>query len=347
MPAGYALYPGSHIDAPLSDYLAANRAVGSIADEVSPIVPVRRRSDLFYTWDKAALLGGASDDSRRSRGSEPTIIEPTSSVDGFVAVEFELATMIEDSDLPNTDDVLQLEMVKTTFLQDRLRLQREARVAARLRLAANSGDLGTNGTTNAGANQWDNASFVASDLIKQITVGIEAVRTQTGHKPNTIVIPAACAAVAVRNTAVQALIQYVAGPSYLRSLNIPLGGSAFPGNGGDQLAGDFRYFPQEFLGMRVLEPSLVTNTAGEGLTASYSDLWGKDVRIMYVQPGTPHFSIPSAMYTFRSTEYGTAGWNVRTWRDEGAKATKYGVGIVEVDKVVAPEFAYVIAAAVS
>lgn len=346
MPA-YALDPGSHIDRPLSNYLAANRATGSIADAVSPIVSVSRRSDKFYTWDKAALLGGASDDSRRARGAEPTMIEPSFAIDGFLAVEYELGTMIEDSDMPNTDEMLQLEMVKVGFVQDRMRLQREARVAAALRLSANGGNLASNGTTLTGTDQWNHASFVHANLIRDITVGIEAVRAVTGHKPNTIIIPAAVAAVVVRNTAVQALIQYTVGPDYLRNLTIPLGGMASAGTGGDQLPGDFRYMPANFLGLRVLEPSLITNTAAEGLTGSYSDLWGKDVRIMYVNPNTPNFSIPSTQYTFRSTEYGTAGWNVRRWRDEGAKANKYAVGVVEVDKTVAPEMAYVIAAAIS
>jgi hypothetical protein len=348
--AGYLVNPGDHIDIPLSNYLAMYRPVGSIADQVSPIVPVRRRTDKFYTWDKASLLGDGAADTRRARGAAPRVIEPTQSVSGFLAVEHELAVMIEDGDIANTDSVVRLEQTKVQFLADRIRMQREFRVAAQLRFQASGGQIpAAQGTTNSGVTQWNNGSFVATNLIAQIATGIEAVRTATGYKPNTIVIPAAAAAVAVQNSNIQALIQYVAGPNYLREFQIQGGGTSDAGAEGSpsQAGADYRYFPDTFLGLKVYEPGMVYNSAAEGATGSYGDIWGKDVRIMYVNPNPPVAEIPSAMYTFRSTEYGTAGWNVRRWRDEGAKANMYGVGVVETDLMVATDLVYVIANAVA
>jgi hypothetical protein len=224
------------------------------------------------------------------------------------------------------------------------RLQRDYRVAAQLRLTASGGQLGTSGTTNSGTTQWDNAGFTASDLIKQLTTGIEAVRAATGYKPNTLVIPAAVGAVAVRNTSIQALIQYLVGVSYVRDLQIPLGGQSSSGtsDGAPMQGSTDNYFPARFLGLNVVEPNVIANTAAEGATGVYSDIWGKHVRILYVNPGPPVMSIPSCSYTFRSTEKGTAGWNVRRWREEGATSTYYATGVIETDIVVATDLGYVI-----
>jgi hypothetical protein len=105
---------------------------------------------------------------------------------------------------------------------------------------------------------------------------------------------------------------------------------------------EFKYFPDTFLGLRVYEPTMVGNTAAEGLTGTYSDVWGKHVRVLYVNRNAPNMEIPSCAYTFRSTEYGTAGWNVRRWREDAAKANMYGVGVVETDQVVATDLGYII-----
>lgn len=337
--AGYAINPGDHIDAPLSNYLGAYVPVGGIADIVCPVVPVKRRSDKYYTWDKAAFLR-ANDDQRRARGTRPRVVEPTQSVNGYLAVEYELATLIEDGDLANTDNVLRLEQAKATYLAGLLAVGREKRVAAALRLAANSGQLGTSGTTLSGTNQWDNASFTAANLQANINTGREAIRSATGYDANYIVIPKAVAKVVSQNTSIQTLIQYQGGIEYVNSGQLP---------GGDSRSGDnqTRYLPSRLFGLNVLEPGMVENTAAEGAAFSAGDVWGKDVRLLYVNPGPPMMEVPSAAYTFRSTEYGTAGWNVRRWREEGTRGNYIGTGIIDVELAVATDMAYVIAAAIS
>lgn len=337
---GYVINPGDHVDAPLSNYLGAYVPIGGIADTVCPVVPVRRRSDKYYTWDKAAFLR-ANDDQRRARGTRPRVVEPTESINGYLALEYELATLIEDSDLANTDSVLRLEQAKATYLAGLLAVGREKRVAAALRLAANSGQLGTSGTTLSGANQWDNGSFVAANLQINVNTGREAIRSATGYDANYIVIPKAVAKVVSQNTSIQTLVQYQGGIEYVTESQIP---------GPGQSAGGYnqqRYLPARLFGLNVLEPGMVENTAAEGAAFAAGDVWGKDVRILYVSPGPPMMEVPSAAYTFRSTEYGTAGWNVRRWREDGTRGNYIGTGVIDAELAVATDMAYVIAAAIS
>lgn len=335
---GYLVNPGDHIDAPLSNYVAAYLPVGSIADDVCPIVPVSRRTDKFYTWDKASLLRFETDQ-RRARLTKPRFIEPTESVSGYMAVEYELSAAIEDGDVPNTDTMLALEQVKSMFVANQIRLGRESRVAALLRKTTNGGQL-TLGTNLSGTARWDSSAPLP---ITDFTTANEAIRTITGYKPTHAVIPAAAAKSLVNITAVQTLIQYIAGIQYARDLSLPLGGTSNAGSAEGsplQRGNTYQYLPAVFLGLQILEPGLVVNTAAENAAFSGSDLWGKAVRFLYVNPTTPNMEIPSCAYTFRSTEYGTAGWNVRRWREEGARATFYGVGVIDDERVVAVDLGY-------
>lgn len=341
----YTTNPGDHVDAPLSNYLAAYAPAAMIADLVMPVIPVKRRTDLYYTWDKASFLR-ANDDQRRSRLAKPRVIEPSETRAGFMAVEYELSVVIEDGDYANTDSVLRLEQAKSAFLAGIISLGREKRVAAALRLAANGGGLGTSGQTLAGANQWDNAGFTAANLQRDINLARDTIRQNTGRDPNTIIIPKQVANIVSRNTDIKTMISYLGGPGYIRtaSLGPSVGGNSNPGSGGYQQS---TYLPSELFGLRVLEPGAVENTAAEGAAFSAGDIWGKDVRVLYVDPSLPMMDVPSVGYTFRSTEYGTAGWNVRRWREEGIRGNYLATGVIDDERVVATDLGYVLAAAIS
>lgn len=340
--SGYAVNPGDHVDAPLSNFLITYRAAARIADLVMPVLPVRRRSDLYYTWDKAAFLR-ANDDQLRTRGTKPKVIEPTETRNGYIAKEYELSVLIEDGDYANTDSALRLEQAKAAYLADIISMGREIRVANALRLAANGGQLGTSGTTLSGANQWDNGSFTAANLQRDIQVAREAVRAATGYDANTIVIPKAVASVVARNSDIKTMISYLGGINYVNRAQIPGGESNDGYDGYDSI----RYLPGTLFGLNVLEPGMVQNTAAEGAAFSAGDVWGKDVRVLYVRQGFPNMDVPSTGYTFRSTEYGTAGWNVRRWREEGVRGNYIATGIIDDERVVASDMGYVIAAAIA
>lgn len=338
----YVIDPGAHVDVPLSNYLTAWEPAASVADTVLPVVNVRRRSDLFYEWTRASFLR-ATDDQRRARGTAPRVVEPDISSQAYLCAEYELATVIEDSDYDNTDSVLRLEQAKSTYLYGLIRIAREARVAALLRLTASGGQLGTSGTTLAGANQWDNAGFTAANLHRDVILACETIRSATGYDPNTIIIPKSVAAKVVQNSDIKTLISYEAGREWVRELQIGQGEA----DGGSGAHVNRRYLPSVLWGLNVIEPSMIQNTAGEGAAASVSDVWGKHVRIMYVRGGFPSMDVPSCGYTFRSTEYGTGGINVRRWREEAQRGNYLAVGVVDDERVVAPELAYIYESAIA
>jgi hypothetical protein len=334
----YAIDPGAHIDVPLSNYLAGWSPKASIADLVCPVIPVRRRSDRFYEWTRSSFLR-SSEDQRRARGTAPKVVEPDISDSAYLCTEYELATVIEDQDYANTDSMLRLEQSKATYLYGLIRMAREIRVANKLRLAASGGSLGTSGSTLSGTDQWNHASFTAANLHRDIILACETIRLATGYDPNTVIIPKAVAAVMVRNSDIKTMISYEAGREWVRSLEIGEG-EAGGGYGGDT---NRRYLPSTLWGLKVLEPSMIHNTAAEGVAESVSDVWGDDVRILYVNEGLPSMDVPSCSYTFRSTEYGTAGINVRRWREEAQKANYLAVGVVDDERVISDDLGYVIA----
>lgn len=341
--AGYAINPGAHIDAPLSNYLSMYRFSNGIADIVSPVVPVKRRSDRYYQWDKASLLR-AGDDSRRARATKPRIIEPTESDSSYLALEYELATFIEDGDYANTDSALRLEQAKTLFVADTIRAQRELRVALQY-AATTDGGLVPAGSVNtlSGTNQWSDAGFTAANLERDVFVGREAVRAATGQDANYIIIPKAVAKTVALNSDIKTMLSYKMGDQWLTQGAV-LGGGAPTGNDG---IGARPYLPATLFGLQVLEPGMISNTAKEGAAASFSDVWGKHVRILYVNPALPMMDIPSAGYTFRSTEYGTSGWNVRRWREEGPRVNYFGVGIIDAEVLTASDMIYVLRNAIA
>jgi hypothetical protein len=142
------------------------------------------------------------------------------------------------------------------------------------------------------------------------------MRQAIGLRPNMIVVPAAVAeglnkSLYYSGTA-GPLVQYSGRPEELPAY------SQYP------------LLPSQIAGMRVLVPGNIKNTANEGQTASYSDIWGETVLLAYVTPG-PAMETPSLAYTFTAESRQT-----RTARDDIRRLDWYAVGETSVESVVAP-----------
>lgn len=307
-----------HVNVPLSNLARLYRpdTAGFIADQVCPYIGVEFESNVYYVFDQGPFFATDVDDLVGDR-EEPREVEYSHSTDQYTCQRRELAWSISDRERNNADSQLNLERNKQVGTLGRLLLKREARVAALARKTTNAGGLTSGAAATA---DWGTAGTTTIEA--DILTGREAVRQLIGIEPNTIVIPVAVAAKMNKNAQIRDWLKY----------------NVFQ-PGINPLSERFPLLPSVFFGMRVLVPNALQNTAVEGQTASYSDVWSTHVRLLYVTPG-PALETPSAMYTFRAEDLVT-----RQERLGKPRVDWFAVGQTIVEKVVAPDAGYEIASA--
>lgn len=307
-----------HIDALLSNLARLYRPTEFVADQASPYIDVVHESDLYPVWTQGDFYGTDVDDLVPDR-STVKMVEISHTTARYQCQRRELGWDISDRERQNQDAPLRLERNKQVATMGRLMLKREIRVAGLLKKTANGGALSLG--ANAAAS-WSTAG--TTSIESDVRTGREGIRLAIGIRPNTIIIPEAVASGMQTNTTLNTKLIY----TYGDAANRP------------QLSDVFPLLPPVMFGMRVVVPGLIQNTAHEGQTESYSDVWGKAARLLYLTSG-PAIEIPSVSYTFRSEPLTT-----RTWRDEERRKTNYAVGQTIDEEVVAPNAGYEIAACI-
>lgn len=308
-----------HIDALLSNLALLYRPTEFIADSVSPYLGVVHESDLYPSWTQGDFYGTDVDDLVADR-SEPRFVEISHTTARYQCQRRELAWDISDRERQNADAPLNVERNKQVSTLGRLFLKREIRVSTLVRKTTNGGQvlLGANA-----AAFWDQAA--TTSIESDVRTGREAIRKRIGVRPNAMVVPEAVASGMQANTQLTAKIQYTYGDAGARPL----------------LEEYFPVLPPVLFGMRTIVPGLIQNTAHEGATESYSDVWGKSVILMYLTSG-PAIEVPSVAYTFRSEQLST-----RRWREDSKRKDNFAVGQTIAETVVAPNAAYEVNACIA
>jgi hypothetical protein len=304
-----------HVNQPLSNLARLYRPLenGFVANEVCPILPVNNESDVYYVWTQGDFYGTDVDDLVADR-DEPREIEFSHSTESYQCQRRELAWSVSDRERKNADTQLRLERNKQVGTLGRLFLKREARIAALLRKTTNGGklNLGAPATT-----KWDAAAQTYKGVITDVVKGTTLIRQTIGIRPNTIVIPGGVAEGLHKTDFFAALQQYTKGDV-----------------DSQPLYEDYPLLPRILWGMRVLVPGQIQNTAVEGQTASYSDVWGEAVRLLYVTPNAA-IETPSVAYTFQSENMET-----RQERRESKRVDWFASGFTIDERVTAPDAAY-------
>lgn len=301
-----------HVDVLLSNLAILYRPSSFIADQVVPYIDVRNESDLYPVFAQGDFYATDVDDLVADR-TEPRVLEYSHDTATYRTQRREFAWDISDRERKNADSQLNLERNKQVGTLGRLMLKREIRCAALLRKTTNSGQLALG--ANAAA-AWDTAATTSIET--DIFTAREALRTSIGIRPNVIVIPEAVAAGMQKNTQLVGKLQYTYGADGSRPL----------------LEDYYPVLPPVLFGLRVMIPGEIKNTANEGATASYSDIWGEEVRVLYVSPG-PALEEPSVAYTFRSEPLAT-----RRSREDKPRKDWFATGQTIVEKVVASSAGY-------
>lgn len=311
----------AHVNVPLTQFSVGYHPLGMIAEQVFPVVPVSNESDYYYFWDKGQAFRVERSDGKgslRADGTRPKLVNFGATLKTYTAEEFAMETRITDRERANADNALALEQSKVRRVQDLLYIDYEIRVSGALTAAATY--PAANVVTLSGTSQWNNASFSSQtgnqhSVIKaNIEAGKEAIRKATGGLlPNAIVIPRAVAAVMYNDVGLADIVKYTAPNLMVDDL-----------------------LPQTLWGMRVLIPTVPFTTSAEGETPAMSDVWGKNVILLYRDPN-PGLDALTLGLTLRQRP-----WQVKQYRDEQIDATFYRPGFVQAEQLVAADCGYLL-----
>ena len=179
----------AHIDRALTNMSVAylQEANAFIADKVFPVVPVKRQSDVYYTYNKADFMrdeaqvrGAASESAGGDYGVEAG--------NPYYCRKHAFHKDVTPEERANYDEPLDADTDATDFVSQKMLIRREMEWASKF---FKTGVWGTEITGKATSPaegevvQWDQAT---SDPIKNITGASVAMASATGYKPNKLVL---------------------------------------------------------------------------------------------------------------------------------------------------------------
>lgn len=318
--ANFATGRELHVDVPLSEISIAYRPQNFIADKIAPVVGVTKQSNLFREWLRQDTL--RIPDTHRAPRTVAKRIEWGVTTKAYFAKNYALGTDIPLEDLDNADNDIDLIRNATEGVTNGLLMDYESRIAGVLTSTSNVGSS----TTLSGTSQWTDDTN--STPVDDLETGKDAIHSTTGFEPNVLILGRA---------AYKALRRH---PHILELL--------FPHGSGGKFA-RAEQLAELFELDKVLIGNQINNTADEGVTASYSNIWGGDAVLLYVNPN-PGLLVPSYMYSFRWTPSDFPGaFAVQRSRKEGAGEQNIEIieaGYYQDEKVIAPELGYLIKSAV-
>ena len=173
----------AHIDRALTNISVAymQDASNFIADKVFPMVPVKRQSDLYYTYDRGDMM---RDEARvRGAGTESAGGDYEVRPDGpYYCKKHALHRDVTEEERANYDEPLDVDMDTVDWLTQKMLIRRE------MEWATNFFAPGIWGRDIAGGTDMTHWSDPNSDPIKNITDAGVYMASRTAFKPNTLVL---------------------------------------------------------------------------------------------------------------------------------------------------------------
>lgn len=305
-----------HIDQALTNFSQAYTNDEFVADQVMPMVNVKKRSDKWFVYGKEHFRYR---DNRRAPGGLANEFNWTLSQSSFYAETRAERHLILDDDRMEADDPLNLEIDTNEWIMEHMTGNLEVDVA---NFMTNTANLTTN-TALAGTSQW--SDYVNSTPLVNLKTAKAAVRVGAVKRANTFVSPYEVSLVLADHPDTKDLIKYTDPKGLLES-----------------------GLPPVVRGLRVVEPGAVQDTAVEGRAATFAASWGKNAIVMYLNP-SPGLRKLGLAYRFTAPDptSGTVGFATRQYRSEEKKGDYIEVEITYVLKMVAPGAGYLFATAIA
>lgn len=272
-------------DPVLSNLARSYRPKGFIAHLLLPEIPTTKLSAQYPIFDKGFWFRDV--DNRSSDRAPAKEVDFEWSTDTFLCEEYKLKVSITDLERDQADPSLRLQASKTQFLTGQMELAHEKRVAAFFQTTTDGGGLSSGRSSTPGTN-WDQDTATVEANIK---TGVLDIYDTIGVPPNTIVIPYKVAYAMALQEDIRAILRQDA-----------------TGQGVPFITLGSRVIPSVIHGMKVVIPiGAQLDSSNEGGSESISEIWGDDVRLLYVD-ASAKWGEPSAGYKIVHTQKRVTKW---------------------------------------
>jgi hypothetical protein len=268
-----------HVDMLLTNISLGYSNLAYIADQIFPLVPVRRQTDLIPAYDQSHWFRNLA--ALRAPGTRSQRGGFSLSNKSYVCARYSWGVDIIDEVRDNTDAPYDLDRDATMFVTDKMQMNREANFATNyFKTGVWTGDK--TGAATGGDFVWF-SDYANSNPILTVTTYIDEVEARIGREPNKLVLGK------------QVWMQIMNHP---RVLDRTIYGGTNTTPAGITL--------QAFAGMvglpsdGILVGRAIQTLSQEGTAESavvYTRIWGKSGLLIYTPP-SPALFTPSAMYTF-------------------------------------------------
>jgi len=282
-----------HLDVPLTNMMVAyfQDPKKFISDKVFPICPVKKKSDLYYEFNKADWFRG--DAKERAPGTESAGGGYGVANSNYACKTYAFHKDIADEERDNADAILAPNKNATRFVSTHLGIRREVNFINKFFSAGlwSGGDF-TPGTL------WDAAG---SDPIGDVDDQKLVIEEATGYRPSVLVVGPLVHRELKHHPDVLDRIKYTQRGQVTEEILASL-----------------------FEVDKYLVARAVQNTAAKGQTASMSFMYGKHCLLAYATD-TPAIDVPSAGYTFAwkdFTKVNEVGAKVTNFRMEQLKSDR-------------------------
>jgi len=314
-----ATQTGGHVDAVLSNIsLAFSQNGGFIADQVFPVTPVKKESDVYYIFGRERFRAV---DTKRQRGTVANDWSYGFTTDSYICTEDALQGAVDDRDYQNYDNPLDPEADLVEGLTEVVQLNLEKEAADAVRTTANYASSDHYGTVTAKFDTGASSITMQKDIMGKARI----VQNRIGKWPNTIVIPSMVAFYMSIDDEITDMVKYIVNNSALDSIPSLVRG-----------ANDSWLLPSKLWGMNVIVPSGLELTTrethaapvGSAVTTALADIWGDDIWVGFVEP-SPGMRKMSWGYTFEARSFQT-----KKWRAEDRESNVMRVSRISVKKIV-------------
>jgi len=301
-----------HIDRPLSNLVVGFEPHNTIVQNFLPINDVPKQSDLYFKYDKGDFFRIPATTARAPK-TKGRVANFNVSSDSYYANNYALVDEVDYEILANQDEPLKIKEKSARFIHNLLMLDMENRVSLQITSGSNLGSYA------AVSSKWSDATAGNSDPFGDIDTAKEAVRVSTGYDANTIIMGRTVYNSLIKHADILDRIKYVQKGVVTADLLASL-----------------------FDVDQVLIGNAVKNTAEEGQTDSFSDIWGTNCIVARFSPPEVDGRDPSLMYGMRWTNplFGSP-FAVETWDDpDHGGYTNVRVQYYQDEKITASELGY-------
>ena len=241
-----------HVDAPLTNLALQFRNRAFVAEEVWPVVPVVKESDLYYTFGREELRDV---ETLRAAGALAKEVDWVPSTQSYVAQEYALKSLLADRIVANADSPVRPRMNTQAKLQKWIWLGIEKRVQAICQATGNVV------ATVAPSVKWDGTS---PTIERDIDTAKDSIRNNAGVEPNAIVLAENVKDVVKRDSTLRDLIRYV--------INLGAGNRELLMNG---------ELPPVLFNLAIIIAGATEDASKLGQSSTIAKIWNDAVPVFY------------------------------------------------------------------